>query len=562
MAILTRGAYGLPGSSLAFKTGTWRTQKPMHHPMAAPCHTTCLAEENPQAWLALIEQGELQQAWETLVAINPLPAITGRVCPHPCETGCNRGQYDEPICMHGAERFLGDEALRSGWAYNVPAIDEHAPNIAVVGAGPAGLSAAYHLCRLGYRASLFEREKIAGGVLRTALPAYRLPRDVLNSECEHLLAIGLDERFHTVLGKDVSIQELLDDFAAIFLGPGAQKPREWSAEGAVPSDLHEGVHLLNQWVEFGAVPDMHSAAVIGGGNTAIDVARVLIRAGVNDVHVITHRELPDPELPPHACMTANPNEISQAIAEGVIMHPHHGITRLILRGERAVGVELVHMKKLYDEEGHLHRVPFEGTEEILHVDQVIPAIGQQVDAAGMEELLAGEASMSIDHWGRTAHAGIFAGGDARGGPGSVARAVADGRRAAEGIHAFIHQQEVLRQDEVGAIAFQHLNMHYYNHAQQATIPVLPVDQRKMDAEVEGGLDKGKAMAEAARCLSCGQCLACDNCWTLCPDNAVLKTKQMPEDGSPYVFDYDYCKGCGICASECPCGFIRMEEEEI
>lgn len=560
MTVLTRGVYGSPGSSLAFKTGAWRTQRPVHQPMDAPCHATCLAEEHPRDWLALLEQGNVRQAWEKLVEINPLPALTGRVCPHPCETGCNRGQYDEPVCMHGVERFLGDEAIRCGWEYGVPEPDMHALRAAVVGAGPAGLSAAYHLRRLGYRVCVIEKEMLPGGILRTSMPAYRLPRDVLDAECDRLLGIGLEVRFHTALGRDVSLQELQEEFCAVFLGPGAQKSRAWNAQGAVPSDLHEGVHLLNQWVEFGAVPEMQSAAVIGGGNTAIDVARVLKRAGVSEVHVITHRELPDPELPPHACMTANPNEIDQAIAEGVTIHPHHGVTRLVLRGERAVGIEMVHMKKLFDEKGHLQRVPFEGTEEILHVDQVIPAIGQQVDASGMETLLAGQTRIAVEHWGDTGVPGVFAGGDATGGAGTVARAIAHGRRAAIGMDAYIQHREQPEHKNEGAIAFQHLNIHYYDHVSRVSIPVLPVEQRQGDAEVESSLDKGQAVAEAARCFSCGQCLACDNCWTLCPDNAVLKTEQMPEDDSPYVFDYDYCKGCGICASECPCGFIRMEEE--
>ncbi len=560
MAILTRGAYGKAGSSLTFKTGTWRTHRPVHHPMPAPCHATCLAEENPQAWLALLEQGDVERAWGEIVAVNPLPAITGRVCPHPCETACNRGQYDEAVCIHGGERFVGDQAIEAGWKYEVPDLPASARAVAVVGAGPAGLSAAYHLRRRGYRVGLFEREKLAGGILRTALPAYRLPRAVLDAECERLLAIGLETHFHTSLGKDVSLRELQDDYAAIFLAPGAQRPRPWSAAGAVPADLHVGVHLLNQWVEFGAVPEMKSAAIIGGGNTAIDVARVLRRAGVEEVHVITHRELPDPELPPHACMTANPNEIEQALAEGVMIHAHHGVTRLILYGGRVAGVEMVRMKKLFDEQGQLRRVPFEGTEEILHVDQVIPAVGQQVEDEGIEEILGGKPYLEADRWGRTAHAGIFTGGDARGGTGTVAASVADGRRAAAAMDAFLGGGEIDIREVSAAIAFKHLNLHYYEHKPRAPMPLLPVEKRRGDEEVESGLNRDQARDEAGRCFSCGQCLACDNCWTLCPDNAVLKTEEMPADGSPYVFDYDYCKGCGICASECPCGFIRMEEE--
>jgi len=561
MQKLTRAAYGLPGGSLAFKTGAWRNERPVHRPGHAPCHAACPAGENPQAYLAHIEQGELQQAWLSLVDMNPLPAVTGRVCPHPCESDCNRGHYDEAVCIHGAERFLGDEALRCGWDYQLAPVDGDVQRVAVIGAGPAGLSAAYHLRRLGYQPCIFERESLAGGILRTALPAYRLPRNVLDAECEHLLGIGIELRFHTALGKDVSMRELGDDFSAVFLAPGAHKPREWNVEGSQPCDLHEGLHLLNQWVEFGAVPSMQSAAVIGGGNSAIDVARVLRRAGVEDVHVITHRELPDAELPPHACMTANPREIAQAVEEGVTIHPHHGVTRLILRGEHAVGVEMVHMKKLFDAEGHLQRVPFEGTESVLHVDQVIPAIGQEMETGGLEELAAGRAFLQTDHWGRTEHDGVFAGGDATPGAGTVARAIGDGRRAATAIDAFLRGQHITERQEAESIAYQDLNLLYYDHLPRVEEPILSVEERKADAEVESSLDAGRIAAEAGRCFSCGQCLACDNCWTLCPDNAVLKTEKILEDGSFYVFDYDYCKGCGICADECPCGFIIMVEEE-
>lgn len=559
---ITHSAEGLPGSSLAFKTGNWRDDRiPVHHPQAAPCHAVCPAGENPQAWLALVEQDDLFGAWRKLVEVNPLPAITGRVCPHPCETGCNRGQYDEAISMHGVERFLGDEAIRQQWAYDVPLLAADAPRVAVVGAGPGGLSAAYHLRRLGHRVTLIEREPVPGGILRTALPAYRLPRDVLDSECERLLAIGIDCRFHTSVGRDVTLQELHDDYAAVFLAPGAQQPRPWSADGATPGDLHPGLRILNQWTGVGEVAAMKSAAVIGGGNTAIDVARVLRRAGVAEVHVITHREMPAPDLPPYACMTANPREIEQAIEEGVTIHAYRGVTRLVLKGGHTIGVEMVHMKRLYDSNGRLQRVPFEGTETVLHVDQVIPATGQQVDPEGFEELLAGKGAFAIQPTGETDHAGIYAGGDAAaGGEGTVAAAIGDGRRAAQAIHARLNKREPQPEPAQEPIAYASLNLHYYDYAARTHAPMLPVEQRQGDAEVEGVIGSEGAAAEAKRCFSCGQCLACDNCWSLCPDNAVLKTDEVLADGSFYVFDYDYCKGCGICAVECPCGFIEMAKE--
>jgi len=555
MTKLTRGAFAFPGTTLAYKTGGWREQIPSHRPAVAPCHHACPAGENPQAWLALAEQGNFEAAWRAIVADNPMPSVTGRVCPHPCETGCNRGQYDEPLAIHGIERFLGDESHRQGWQFDLPQLASDAPDIAVVGAGPAGMSAAYHLRRLGYRVTVLEQLAQAGGILRTSLPAYRLPKDVLDAECERLFGNGIELRTRQKLGKDMSLTELRQDYSAVFLGPGAQKARSWSIGGAVPSDLHDGVHLLEQWVEFGAVPAMKSAAVIGGGNTAVDVARVLRRAGV-EVHLITHRELP----PGEDCMPANPREVAQAIEEGVEIHPHHGVTRLILRGERAVGVEMVHMKKLPGEDGRLHRIPFEGTETILHVDQVIPAVGQEVDGSGFGELLAGHALFEADVWGLSRLAGVYVGGDAKGGEGTVAAAVGDGHRSARAIHAAL-QGTTLADAVAEPIPVSQLNLNYFEPSQRAVIPVLEIAERIGDAEVEGAIGANEARTESRRCFSCGQCMACDNCWTLCPDNAVLKTGQVLEDGSFYVFDYDYCKGCGICAHECPCGFIAMSTEE-
>jgi Pyruvate/2-oxoacid:ferredoxin oxidoreductase delta subunit len=260
-------------------------------------------------------------------------------------------------------------------------------------------------------------------------------------------------------------------------------------------------------------------------------------------------------------MRANAREIEQAIEEGVTIHAHRGIVRLILRGERAVGVEMVHMKKLPDANGTLKRVAFEGTETVLHVDQVIPAIGQVVQPAGLEALLNGESFFNIDGWCRIqGYTGIFTGGDACAGRGTVAAAVGDGRRAAQAIADTIEGKSLPQQTSISVLPFEQLNVSYYELAPRHHQPVLPVEQRKGEEEIERGLNDAQVSAEAKRCFSCGNCMACDNCWTLCPDNAVLKTKEIASDGSHYVFDYDYCKGCGLCANECPCGYIVMQEE--
>jgi formate dehydrogenase beta subunit len=561
MTELTRGAFAHPGTSLAFKTGSWRIQLPIHQHRPAPCHNACPAGEDAQAYLGLLATGQAQQAWEAIVSANPLPAITGRVCHHPCESACNRGQYDEAIGIHGVERFLGDEAIRLGWAYPVAQLADDARKVAVVGAGPAGLSAAYHLLRTGYRVSLFDSLPEAGGTCRMAIPPYRLPRTVLDAEVGRLLETGIDFRAQQQLGRDMSLDELRQDFGAIFLAPGTQKNREWSIDGAVPRDLHVGLDLLKEWMTVGSMIQATSVAIIGGGNTAVDMARVLRRCGVPQVHIITHEALPATGIPAEDAMRAIPREIAQAQEEGVIIHPHRGILRLILRGERVVGVEMAHMKKLQRPDGRVERVVFEGTETVIHVDQVIPAIGQQVDDTGLAELLHRQPFFAPDPQGALpGYPGVFVGGDARPDRGSVSAAVGDGRRGASAIDRFLRGMDPEADVAVAAVGFEQLNLNYFEPAPRSDAPILPPEQRKGQEEIEGGLAPNQAGHEAGRCLSCGNCFACDNCWTLCPDSAVLKTAERATDGSHYVFDYDYCKGCGLCANECPCGYITMESE--
>ena len=564
MVQVTRGGFAYPGTSLEFKTGTWRVERPFHLHRVAPCHGACPAGEDAQAYLALVEEEHFQEAWENLVSANPLPAITGRVCHHPCESACNRQYYDDPVAIHNVERYLGDRALEEDWPYPVSRPAADAPKVAVVGAGPAGLSAAYHLLRQGLAVTLFEMLPEPGGLLRTAIPAYRLPRDILNGELGRLISVGMDYRGGQRLGRDIFLDELREEYRAVFLGPGTQKSRDWSIDGATPEDLHVGLDLLKEWMAVGKIPTWESVAIVGAGNTAVDLARVLKRAGVREVHIISHKAIPAPGIPPEDTMPAIPREITQALEEGVQIHEHRGVQRLILRGERITGIEMVHMKKLPGKDGRLHRVAFEGTETLLHVDQVIPAIGQVLDPDGLEVLVDGASFLKADGWGRLpGHPDVFTGGDARGDRGTVTEAVGDGRRAALAIASYVAGEPIPEEHSSEPIPFEAMNVHYFEPAPRPREPVLPPERRMTGcAEIEQGLDKVQVVGEGHRCFSCGNCFACDNCWTLCPDTAVLKTTELARDGSHYVFDYDYCKGCGICAHECPCGFILMEPEHV
>ena len=558
---LTRGAYALPGTTSHYHTGSWRIQRPVHKHLNAPCHAACPAGEDPQAYQALLDEGKPREAWEKLVSANPIPAITGRVCPHPCEAGCNRGQYDQPLAIHSVERFLGDQAIANNWAYPVSQVPANAPEVAIVGAGPAGLSTAYHLLEQGIRVTLFDEAAEAGGTL-FALPDNRLPRDVVRNETARLLATGIHFKASHKLGRDIYLQDLQTQFSAVFLAPGTMKSSEWNVDGVVPDDLHQGLHLLKEWSDVGKLPTMKSAAVIGGGNTAIDIARILNRNGV-DTHIVIHSSLPDPEHPTAEDMRAIPREITQALEEGVQIHHHHGVKRLILRGEKLTGIEIVRMRKLPDENGRLQRVAVEGTESILHVDQVIPAIGQVVDNEGFESLLAGNKHFRGDPYGRLKDkTGLYAGGDAiEGNSGTVTEAVGNGRIAAQAIVADLNKQTLATHNQTPAITFSQLNMAYFEPASRVEQKILAVTERTGEKEIESGLSAQQAAQEARRCLACGSCLRCDNCWTLCPDSAVLKTDELATDGSFYVFDYDFCKGCGLCAVECPSGYISIIAEE-
>jgi NADPH-dependent glutamate synthase beta subunit-like oxidoreductase/Pyruvate/2-oxoacid:ferredoxin oxidoreductase delta subunit len=508
----------------------------------------------------LLDEGKPREAWELLVSVNPMPAITARVCPHPCESGCNRGQYDEPLAIHSIERFLGDEAIAKDWSYPVTAPPADAPHIAVIGAGPAGLAAAYHLISQGLQVTVFDEMAEAGGTLFT-IPDYRLPRETVRTEIGRLFATGISFNPNHKLGRDLHLRELQQNYAAVFLAPGVMKSTEWNVDGVTPNDLHEGLHLLKRWSDVASLPEMKSAAVIGGGNTAIDIARILKRNGV-DTHIVIHSSLPDPDKPAADDMRAIPREIQQALEEGVRIHDHHGVKRLILRGEKLSGIEIVRMRKLPDENGRLHRVAFEGTESILHVDQVIPAIGQVIDPTGMERLLTGSRYFKVSERGQLAgNDMLYAGGDAiEGNGGTVTEAIGNGRVAAEAIAATLRQEELPAMTGLEPISFKRLNMEYFEPARREEQDLLPVQERVGEAEIERGLSPLQAAHEANRCLACGSCLRCDNCWTLCPDSAVLKTQELASDGSYYVFDYDYCKGCGLCAVECPTGYIAIVSE--
>lgn len=560
-----RVAAGLPGSSLAYRTGAWREYRPVHVHGRAPCHTHCPAREDGQAWIQKLQEGDARAAFDTILRANPLPASTGRICPHACEDGCNRGRFDAPVAIHALERYVGDLAIAQGWQVELPPLSDDGPVVGILGAGPAGLSAAWQLRRAGIRSVVYDRSPLAGGLLRTAIPLYRLPRGILDAELNRLFATGIEFRPHVQLGRDIHLDDLERTYDAVILTPGLHAPRPWSVRGAVPGDLHTGLALLEEWIDVGAAPLTGRVVVIhGGGNTAVDVARMAVRAGAREVHLVTTRALPgSPEaIGPDDVLQAFPREIAQAIEEGVIIHPHTTVSRLIIRGGRLEAVELASVRAFREASGRTRRVAFEGTERLLQADMIVPATGEVVDRTGLEALprqgdhLASEPDGSVPGRPR-----LFLAGDAAGRGGSISAAVGDGTRAAASVLRLLARPLNSDPRPLAPVEIGRLKLHYFDQQPRNEPPVLPVPQRlEGEAEIESGLEPAAAAREAARCFSCGNCLACDNCWVFCPDFAVLKTREPASDGSHYVFDYDFCKGCGVCAAECPTGFIVMIEE--
>jgi 2-oxoacid:acceptor oxidoreductase delta subunit (pyruvate/2-ketoisovalerate family) len=560
---LTRGAWAEPGSSLEYRTGSWREERPVHVHGAAPCHRACPAGEDAQAWIAGLQLGDEHAAWRELVRANPLPAVTGRVCPHPCESACNRAAYDSAVGIHSLERHVGDAGIAAGWDYpGIAPLPADAPRVAIVGAGPAGLSAAWQLLRGGLRPVLFDRASEAGGLLRSAIPMTRLPRSVLDAELERLLGCGVEWQPRRALGRDFDLSELRADHAAVVLAPGCEAPRAWDVQGVVPADCRGGLEMLQEWIDVGELPVPKRVVIHGGGNTAMDIARVLKRHGAAEVHLVTASGLPGPQTAPDDVLNVVPRELEEGLEEGVVVHPHATVSRLLMRDSRVVGVEIVALRKLARAGGGKARVPFAGTERILAAEQVIPCIGEQVDATVFGARVQRSGYFRVDAEGRFAgEDDVFGAGDACGGAGTVAAAIGAGRRAAAAVIARVRgaaSTQAARPDTPYAA----LNLAYYEPAPAQRSTSLPAARRDDHSEIESALAAAAVRAEAARCLSCGNCMACDNCWTLCPDSAVIKLAEAASDGSHYAFDYDYCKGCGLCAHECPTGYIRMEPEPL
>jgi 2-oxoacid:acceptor oxidoreductase delta subunit (pyruvate/2-ketoisovalerate family) len=530
------------GSSRANHTGSWRVERPVYVDRMPPCNDACPAGENIQGWLYEAESGNYEAAWRKLVEENPLPGVMGRICFHPCETACNRVQVDEAVGINAVERFLGDLAIERGWQL-APAGPDTGKRILVVGAGPGGLSATYHLRRLGHQVRLVDSAAQLGGMMRYGIPAYRLPRSVLDAEIARIVAMGVDvELNHNV--SDIEREREEGGFDAVFLAVGAQLGRRVSIPAGDSARVIDAVSFLHQVADDDAPLLGRRVVVYGGGDTALDAARTARRLGATDA-VIVYRRNQD-RMPAHG------EELEQALGEGVTM-------RWLSTVDRIEDDHLVLEKMRLNEEGFPEPT---GEFEELGADALLLALGQDTDLsllAQAPDVVVADGVVEVVASMMTGQLGVFAGGDAVPADRTATVAMGHGKRAARGIDDFVFGRTSVPAERHELATFDRLNTWYYSDAARTTRPELERVRRQTNfEEVVGGLNERNALFEARRCLSCGNCFECDNCFGVCPDNAVIKLGPMQR----YEFDYDFCKGCGICVKECPCGAIEMVPERI
>ena len=531
-----------PGSSLANKTGSWRTERPVYVDRLPPCNAQCPAGEDIQGWLFHAESGSYFEAWQHLTRDNPFPAIMGRVCYHSCEGKCNRGQIDAPVGINSVERFLGDEALKLGWKFAPPAT-ESGKHVLVVGAGPSGMSAAYHLRRLGHRVTVKEAGPLMGGMMRFGIPQYRLPRDVLEAEMQRIVAMGVQVQLGTKVD-NIAATMAEEQFDAAFLAVGAHIAKRAFIPAKDSSRILDAVSVLRS-MEGEEKPMLGRKVVVyGGGNTAIDVARTAKRLGATEAIIVYRRN--------REKMPAHDFEVEEALQEGVMV-------KWLSTIKQADGGTLTVEKMVLDDKGNPQPT---GEFESLEADSLVLALGQDVDLSlldGVEGLVMNNGVVQVDPVTMmTGHPGLFAGGDMVPADRNVTIAVGHGKKAARNIDAWLRGETLAPKPKHALASFDRINSWYYSDAPKTVRPQLEIARRTSSFdEVQGGLTESNALFEARRCLSCGNCFECDNCYGVCPDNAVIKLGP----GDRFKFNYDYCKGCGVCAAECPCGAIDMVPEE-
>jgi 2-oxoacid:acceptor oxidoreductase delta subunit (pyruvate/2-ketoisovalerate family) len=540
-ATVPPGLQAAAGSSAAYLTGSWRTERPIYVSLLPPCSAACPAGEEIQQWLYDAQAGAegYEAAWRKLTAENPLPAVMGRVCYHPCETACNRVQLDQEVGINAVERFLGDEAIKQGWQFTKPAT-ETGKRVLVVGSGPAGLSAAYHLRLAGHSVVIKDAQEAAGGMLRFGIPAYRLPRDVLDAEIARLEKFGIEIQ---TLTRVTDLAAEIEAFDAVVLCVGAGVGAHVDIPAGHAAKVLDAVDVLKE-AAVGEKPMLgRKVAVYGGGNTAMDAARTAKRLGAEDAVIIYRRT--KEQMPAHEV------EYQDAVSEGIRVQWLSTISEV---DEGKVVIEKMEL----DADG---RPQPTGEFETLQADTVVLAVGQTTDLSvldGVPDIASAAGVIEVDGKMMTGHPGVFAAGDAAPGDRTATVAIGQGKLAARQVSAYLAGVDFVAPPRVAEATYDRLNTWYYADAPHQQRAELEAARRTSGfEEVVQGLSTSSALFEARRCMSCGNCFECDNCYGLCPDDVIVKLGP----GLKYEINYDYCKGCGVCAEECPCGAISMIPEE-
>ncbi len=568
----------LPPGSITFsdmswnRTGSWRYLKPKFVRKFSPCSESCPAGNDVEGFLFLAGEGRYEEALAKILQESPFPGVCGRVCCHPCESACNRRISDDAVSIQGIERFVSQFEPSRPPQPGEPREEK----VAVVGSGPAGLSCAYHLRRLGYSVTVFEKEDVLGGMLCLGIPRYRLPRRVLNRDIDRILALGIGLETGRRVGKDMSWDELLAGRDAVFLAIGAHAHVGLKIEGESCQGIMPGTGFLKK-VNLGLPAALgRRVAVIGGGNTAMDCARVALRLGSRPVVVYrrTREEMPAIEA-----------EVQEALEEGIEFEWLTSPVRALVDDGRVAGLQCTRNRLADpDDSGRRRPEPVEASEFVLDADTVITAVGEAVDLAVLPHGLKVEKGVVwIDSWGRTSMERIWAGGDSGPDQRMVVHAIGAGKKAALSIHATLRGNDIegiaeplrigssgsfsmeryLQGEQGGAVPVrevvrpEQINLDYFEHVPRIVQPRrAPSDRVQGFEEVNGGYDKNDADLEAKRCFHCGTCDLCGNCWRFCPD-LCIRSGDVP--GMNLLDDF-HCKGCGICAEECPRSAIVMERE--
>ena len=524
------------------RAGPVREQRPVYVDLLPPCNAGCPAGENIQAWLAHAEAGDHERAWRQLAADNPMPAIHGRVCYHPCESVCNRASLDSAVSIHSVERFLGDLALERGWSFAPPPA-RSGKRVLVIGAGPSGLSAAYHLARLGHEVEIRDAGEQPGGMMRYGIPAYRMPRDVLDGELNRIAALGVRITCgHRV--EDLDAERRDGGFDAVFVAVGAHLSKRVDIPAKDAGRIVDAVSFLRS-VASGERPVIgRRVAVYGGGNTAMDAARVARRLGANDATIVYRRT--------RAQMPAHEEEAEEAEREGVRINWLRTITAFD-------GPELTVEAMELDDSGFPQPT---GRFETLAADTVILALGQDTDTGFLRRVPGVEfqrdGTVQVSAAMMTGCPGVFAGGDIVPAERTVTVGVGHGKKAARNIDAWLRGTATANAPKHDGVSFSDLNLWYFGDADRRQQPQVPPQERVAGfEEVVGGLSEREATYEARRCLSCGNCCECDGCLGACPEDAVIKLGP----GHRYEFNYDRCTGCGACFEQCPVHSIEMVPED-